>query len=692
MDRALRRTWALVAMVAAVGLLSVGCGDRGDGDLGRSDGGRLQISPASVAFSRVSAGNSAEKTVSLTNTGEGDLKVFEVNLTAKEGSTVDSLSVSGMPGDGGEFSIAAEESVELTVTYAPDEVGRSNAGTLEILSSDPTYNEGETASVDVTTLGNRPRIDVSPPSVRLPRLPPGESMKRTVTVQNVGSAPLTIYEEPTISGSKNFSASVLGGEDFPLVLDPVGGEGAGSESSSFEIEVEYKPQEAGSDDASLVIQSNEKTGSTAEEPTLTRVDVAADAESPCILVDGTTRNLGAVPLGGSTTDLIVVENCGTKPLEITGARLTQDSDEEFEVDLGDRDGNGDGDLDEAVVIEPDSGRTTFAIDYEPTEAGTNRATLVLASNDPVEPELEIDLVARGSEGACPETELTAKVKGVSAAPRAQITAAPLDYVILDGSDSMDPDGRIEEWNWKVLEKPEDVSVNLGPVDTDPNDENPKKREFRLLTAGTYKIGLSVKDNDGFTSCEQAVATISAIPNEKVHVELTWTNPEDPDEGDDTGSDVDVHMVKMGPGQWFEAPFDIYFRNPNNSNDQPGAGIWEPENPSLDIDDTDGAGPENIQMDDPQACQWYAVGVHYYKQLFGTAYATVRIYINSKLVYEKLNQPLRRGSQFWDVARIHWPTGQVYDVDNLMPAPPVEENPVVTESMASSGLCTAEKLY
>ena len=77
---------------------------------------------------------------------------------------------------------------------------------------------------------------------------------------------------------------------------------------------------------------------------------------------------------------------------------------------------------------------------------------------------------------------------------------------------------------------------------------------------------------------------------------------------------------------------------------------------------------------------------------GTAYATVRIYINENLVFEKLSTPLQQGDQFWDVARIHWPTGRVYGVDEIRPAPPVGEKPTITESMASSGLCTDQELY
>ena len=95
-----------------------------------------------------------------------------------------------------------------------------------------------------------------------------------------------------------------------------------------------------------------------------------------------------------------------------------------------------------------------------------------------------------------------------------------------------------------------------------------------------------------------------------------------------------------------------------------APTWGPELPSLDIDDTDGAGPENVQMDNPLDCQWYAVGAHYFDRDFGTAYATVRLWIEGDQVYERVNIPLEDTDDFWDIGRLHWPTGEFFAVDEV----------------------------
>lgn len=174
----------------------------------------------------------------------------------------------------------------------------------------------------------------------------------------------------------------------------------------------------------------------------------------------------------------------------------------------------------------------------------------------------------------------------------------------------------------------------------------------------------------------------------IRIELTWTNPEDPDETDDEGSDLDLHLVKMGPGKWFESPYDIFFKNPNKS----GSNIWKPEAPELVLDDRDGAGPEVIELPNPQPCEWYAVGVHYYEKRFGTAYATVRIEVEGSLVFEANNVALSDGGEFWDVARIHAQSYAIHRVANTNPSAPIETEPTVTSEMKNSGRCTNRNLY
>lgn len=683
---------ALIALCLSIGLLLSACGD-GDGDsIRRQESGRLIASPLSVTFEQIEPGNSASRAVVLKNNHESQpLTLYRVKMSARDGATAQDLELLDKPADETRLEPGAE--VEFQIRY--EAAGRANAATIEVRSSDPTYSDESPLHISVDTQASRPAIDFSPTRVSFARLPAGQSQEQTLIIRNFGRAPLSIYRV-VYAGGSDFSIDEIDGEE--VVLDPYDSVGVEQNPERYElaVKVRYRSSEEGSSRGRILVESNDLRGQPREDGRASHeVDVRADAQAACLMVDDLVRNFGPVPLGAERPEAVMMSNCGSETLVVSGIELLENTDDrEFSLALGSWATNSEGALDEEIHIEPGESEV-FRVNYGPTKVGNGTGKLRISSNDPASSTLDLDLVGRGTNSQCPEAKVLAAVRGEDASARPTISAAPLDYIVLDGSSSSDPNpgGEVVDYEWTVLEVPDGTAAQLGPVSGDPNDNDQSKREFRALITGTYKFGLDVTNDEGVRSCEQAVVTVVAIPREQIHIELTWTNPEDPDETDDYGSDLDLHFVKMGPGTWFDAPYDIYFRNTNRG----GGGIWNPESPSLDIDVTDGMGPENIQLDDPVNCQWYAVGVHYYREAFGTAFATVRVYINEQLVFEQLHQEMQRGDQFWDVARIHWNQGaspgfHIYPVDDLMPAAPSGTAPRVTEEMTSSGLCTLNDLY
>jgi hypothetical protein len=102
--------------------------------------------------------------------------------------------------------------------------------------------------------------------------------------------------------------------------------------------------------------------------------------------------------------------------------------------------------------------------------------------------------------------------------------------------------------------------------------------------------------------------------------------------------------------WFDQPFDCFWFNAH-----PEWGSFDPEiddNPGLDRDDTDGAGPENINLELPEAVT-YRVGVHYWNDHgYGPAYATVRVWLTGALVWQSELTKLH-DSDMWQVIAITW---------------------------------------
>jgi hypothetical protein len=87
-------------------------------------------------------------------------------------------------------------------------------------------------------------------------------------------------------------------------------------------------------------------------------------------------------------------------------------------------------------------------------------------------------------------------------------------------------------------------------------------------------------------------------------------------------------------------------------------LTESDNPTLDIDDWSGYGPENTNIDSP-ADGTYDVKVHYYQDNGdGDVTATVRIWLNGEEAAEF--RKVMEYDQVWDVASITWPSGVVLE--------------------------------
>ncbi|MFO0747511.1 MAG: hypothetical protein U1F43_17870 [Myxococcota bacterium] len=283
-----------------------------------------------------------------------------------------------------------------------------------------------------------------------------------------------------------------------------------------------------------------------------------------------------------------------------------------------------------------------------------------------------------SEAACPTARIT-----IFEAP----FAAPQTVLHLSGLGSMGDQGlALDKYLWSV-DAPSGSTSRFYPTAHEPQPI------FAANVAGTYRFHLRVVDERGVASCAVAEASIDIIPTSELHIELLWHTPGDLDETDtgadathaSVGSDLDLHLLHPGATDgpdadddgavdgWFDPIFDTYWKLPRHFWGLPGAD----DDPSLDRDDTDGAGPENLNIALPEDDVCYTVGVHAWDDWgFGPSDATVRIYVHGTLVFEPAPVRLHVGD-LWEVARVCWPL----DGDPIWPVACSLDGPCVSKVIA-----------
>lgn len=414
---------------------------------------------------------------------------------------------------------------------------------------------------------------------------------------------------------------------------------------------------------------------------------AADAElpaqdgapsAPCLQVAPTPLVIEA-RVGASTTRELTIENCGASAVVLEAARLSRDTAPTFT--LTDEAG-----LASAPVELPAAGPARsyqLPVQFLATEEAAYEGELIVDVFE--QPELRVPLVGRGTLNVCPEAIVAESF----------LEVRPLDIVTLDGSLSRDedgPDGRPVHWEWIVVQRPDGSTAQPveryfnppRPVDGGPADDGrTPTAQFFVDLAGAYVIELRVTDADGAIApsdgCPQAPARIEirAVPDEAIWVQLVWHNPADPDETDGEGSDLDLHLLHPLAEGWADVPYNCHYANPAPDWGPPGpAG-----DPTHDLDDSNGAGPENIHVFEPEDTsllgERYRVGVHYRRAedflgggTWGPAEATVRVFLAGQLVGE-WRRILEATDAFWEVAGIVWTPQdkRVVEIDQLHPVFP-----------------------
>ncbi len=628
-------------------------------------GDRVEVAPT---------GGSVLETFRLENTGSAPLVIHELSITSDPPGSFSLLSREGAPLSL-PLEVAAGDSVGARSLYVDlHYVGAAPTGTAPSATITIRSNavlEGVAAGhveLRVVLAATRPVLVVTPDQLDFGRVGLGERAQKSVQLLNQGSAPLVV-DRFVLSGHPGFSLAA-GGAVWPVSAET---SSAGvtldapltvASGTAERLTLRFEPAGPEPANGTLILFSNDPSA-----PSGVVVPLQGNVGGPCIALNPKSIDFGGKLVGKRALVDVDITSCGDQPLEITQIALRDGSDPSFELALDGLPTTGAagppsalGPGDPPLVLQPNQ-TARFQVAYVPEAVSplgddgqplTDHGAVVLRSNAFVS-ELDVDVKGFGVAVECPTAVIIVQ-EGEEVVPQTTLH--------LIGSQSYAATGQVVDYRWDVSQPVGSASVMLPSAgQADPT--------FEANVAGTYVFRLTVVDSAGVPSCKPAEATVFVNPEEAIHIELLWHTPNDPDETDEgpvAGADLDLHFTHPfatgghdgdhdgKPDGWFDQPFDTFWFNP-----QPDWGSLDvaiDDNPGLDRDDTDGAGPENVNLDLPEHDRTYKIGVHYWNDHgFGPSYATVRVYVFSTLVFELAEVELVN-HDMWCVATIDWPTGNV----------------------------------
>ncbi|MBN1944221.1 MAG: choice-of-anchor D domain-containing protein [Bradymonadales bacterium] len=640
----LRNRAGLVAC-AMLAVLTFGCKEEQFGEYLLAE---IAVTPTSLTFDSREIGDATVQYLTIENIGSGELIIETVDLDTR--STEFWVEGSTTP-----FTLEAGGTVQVQVWYSPADC-RGDRGNLLIHSN---ASNSPDITVPLQPQSMTGQVWVNPSPVDFGRVPANQMKTVTVTVTNVGTCGLTV-NDLFLTGSFDFKFTAPA-EEGVLEVEPALPFTLETEQSN-QFDITYMPANDGFDQALLMIRSDDASRRTIEVP------VYANGDEACIIVTDETTGIdfGERFIGEVSGKTITVTNCSQQQdLLVDGITLGEHAEliglERYSLD------EVPSDLDTNPWVIPPQDSENFILNYEPILYTTTThpdlcttdpcevvdgAVLSITSNDEVKSPLDIDVRGVGTNNHCPVAVARARVQMSGDPWDTQIDTIPLATLELDASQSYDAEGSIASYAWEVTRRPPGSTANFQPNGSVANPT------FFLDFAGQYVFTLRVFDNTGVESCESATIMAVVTPAEHIHVQLYW---------DTNGTDVDLHFLHPNASVWNFSPWDCFYanRNPNwgtSSRD---------DDPSLDIDDVDGYGPENINLDGPEGTTsapfTYRVGIFYYSDHGrGASTPTVKIFLDGTERFSA-TMPNLTDRQFWDVARITWPTRDIERIHRLYPS-------------------------
>lgn len=372
----------------------------------------------------------------------------------------------------------------------------------------------------------------------------------------------------------------------------------------------------------------------------------APLQTPQIAVDPEAYTFSYIsPLPSSLTKQVTIANYGYAPLQLTSIGLAPGSSTDFDI----------------ILIPPlpktlAPGKTTLVTVRFQEIQSSGEAILQIASNDPVNPLIEIvfDSYLKATVAQPPDPCVALNPAKLNFGTVVRGTSKTLQTTLSNCSD-LEPLALTDITRSSIffLELTQEFQI-----DNEPAYPHSIPPGGSLVLDVTYSPKLAGPDSGSFIlhtddpTQPQTYLDVSGIgvqpPEEDLGltIKLSW---------DSDLCDVDSHLLMPG-GSFFDCDSDCHFGNP--APDWGVQGDWI-DDPFLDVDDVDGFGPEHTNISEPQPGV-YTFIVHYYDDTFEGSFptatnATVEVLSYGMVVATFGPEHLDQTNRNWDVFTVEWPS-------------------------------------
>ncbi len=463
-----------------------------------------------------------------------------------------------------------------------------------------------------------PEGEYNPELLEFGEVPLGLERILTTEFTNVGQIAFTIDEivVPRDAGfvlKEPLDASDNGG----WVTDPaqLGQRAPLAPGASYVFEIGYSPTAEGFKNAELVVRAQD------QEFALGLTGTGVIRQVPLLTARPNPVNFGRVPVntpGSATLELI---NSGNGPAVVTQANFN-DSNSPYSLRTP-----------LPVTVEA-GGRAMLDLEFVPTQDGSVTDTITFVVTDH-------DLIGVGlfGEGLLPLGDVTCTPTVLDFGPVERGTQAMRQVTCTAGGGSSrivsasvnSPEGGFTAGNTGTADLNSGESVTLDVTFTAAG--LPRRED------GSYNVQYSGSNGVDTTQIQLTAEVVPPPPTETaISVRMTW---------DRNDTDVDLHLVGPG-GSLFDGDLDCHYLNENPDWGRQGDTT---DNPFLDDDDTDGLGPENINLTEAASGR-YEIYAHYYSDhRNGATTVTTEVFLGGRSMSVS-NRNLNCNA-VWHVGSVNW---------------------------------------